>query len=115
MAELARCPFCRQTGTLKGLPGHVANQHAKADLPDWVELAPENWQINIGSRQPHAICFRQTQNPHGPPWWWAVIPPETAGRSSRTVAKSGTTQTPEAGREKAWNYWLTYYRPRDPD
>ena len=111
--HLGRCPFCQLVGTIRGLPHHVRQAHPApaAELPDWRELAPQNWQINIGNRQPHAICAPQTQNPDGRPWWWAVIPGEIPNRSSRTVAKSGTADTAEAGRDQAWGYWLTYYRP----
>lgn len=111
--HLGRCPFCQLVGTIRGLPGHVRQAHPAetAKLPDWRELAPQNWQISVGSRQPHAICAPQHGNPDGRPWWWAVIPGETANRSSRTVAKSGTTDTADEGRELAWAHWLTYYHP----
>ena len=109
---LAKCPFCKLTGTLLGLPAHVRKEHGDEPMPQWRKLGEDRWSIDTGSNhQPAADVAPITDNPKAPPFWWFITPPIGRTYQSRTIIRSGLSHSVDSAKETAYQNWLPFWAP----
>ena len=96
----SNCPVCLTYGTTAGLTKHVAEKHQESAWPQWTELVTNNWRL--GKDQPGlptaTVCAINDYQ-GCPPWWWAI-------HDDTSTVASGTTQSEQEAKEKAWTQWL---------
>ena len=86
----------------------MSNKHADTTWPKWAQIAPSNWRLgHENPTMPTATVSAINDYPGCPPWWWAIT-------DNDSIIVSGTAESDDNAKTKAWTQWLRTIGEKKP-